>query len=1064
MKVPPLTIVPAGAGSGKTHRIQAQLAEWVVGGLVAPDRIVAVTFAEAAASELKKRIRFALVDRGRIEDALRLEESYISTIHGFCMRILTEFAFEGGISPSPRLLNDDEEGFLIRRTLPRTDKAEPVAVNLRKYGYRWDPVTRTSPEDVFLQTLLSLIGRLRSLGEKGGDLKLAGLAIALLRSIYGKTGNADAQNKALCGAVETLLKRFPRDLSQDYAGNKSAEKGFKEDYRNLRRAERPEEIASDWVLWAALRKLRVTVRGGKLPAGYKECAEAVMEAAAELPRHPGPLADAELHVSALLGASQDCLKAYGEAKSRASLVDYTDMIAGAHGILSNRPDVLAILKNRVDCMVIDEFQDTNPLQFSLLWKLHEAGVPALIVGDVKQSIMGFQNADPRLFEKLEEQHPKACEPLTSNWRASAPLMKWVNAVGEGLFGGKYTELTPKADFKSALAPLEVVDAPKYIRKTRDRASWTAVRIKQLLDDKKCMVWDKAAKVSRRLRGEDIALLCPTHEYVKTYAEVLRALGIRTRIARDGWSASPEVQVLAHALAYLADPDDRHAALYLSVTELGSHTLESALGILRRGEELKDPALDLLEPLRSGAAVKTVDTLVSDAIGALDLYGKVSTWPDAAQARANLLKFQEEAREFGDANRQLLLAGGYYGTGIKTFLSWLAARVENSSPQDGSDAQPEPRVLDEDAVIVTTWHSSKGLEWPVVAVCGMHRKIEPRFPDISVEYEDFKDLGDILKKARVEIIPSFVAEETKTAFQAHLQPALEKEARRLLYVALTRAREKVIVEWPSHLAGKDKAYNWTLLAESAGMRVGKDTMEVNGKTFPCIVNPAETVIAPSVEASEGEAIAPLAVFGRRAVERRGLPEGLTPEVVTPSLLRGAPDAEALKGLREESYGSPLDAELDVAGAERGLLLHRFFELAGGPGGRAELFERATGMKPGEESFRHLEKGAADFARWLEGRFKPERVLREVPLLGLDDRGSVVSGVLDLLVETAGGYWILDHKSDMVDDRAARFGTYLPQLRSYADLVRKAFPGKPVLGVGIHWISYGMVSLLPEEKGS
>ncbi|MBP2676646.1 MAG: hypothetical protein H6Q84_3486, partial [Deltaproteobacteria bacterium] len=358
MKIPPLTIVPAGAGSGKTHRIQAQLAEWVVGGLVAPDRIVAVTFTEAAASELKKRIRFALVDRGRIEDALRLEESYISTIHGFCMRILTEFAFEGGISPSPRLLNDDEERFLIRRTLPRTDKAEPVAVNLRKFGYRWDPVTRTSPEDIFLQTLLSLIGRLRSLGEKGGDIKLAELAIALLRSIYGKTGNADAQNQALCGAVEKLLKRFPRDLSQDYAGNKSAEKGFKEDYRNLRRAEKPEEVASDWVLWAALRKLRVAVRGGKLPPGYKECAEAVMEAASELPRHPGPLADAELHVSALLGASQDCLKAYGEAKSRASLVDYTDMIAGAHAILSSRPDVLAILKDRVDCMVIDEFQDT----------------------------------------------------------------------------------------------------------------------------------------------------------------------------------------------------------------------------------------------------------------------------------------------------------------------------------------------------------------------------------------------------------------------------------------------------------------------------------------------------------------------------------------------------------------------------------------------------------------------------------------------------------------------------------------------------------------------------------
>ncbi len=1061
MTIPPLTIVPAGAGSGKTYRIQKALAEWVVGGQVAPDRIVAVTFTEAAASELKKRIRFALVDRGRIGDALRLEESYISTIHGFCMRVLMEFAFEGGISPSPRLLNDDEEKFFIRRSLPRTGKADPVAVELRKFGYRYDYAKKTGPEDNFRKDLLTLIGRLRSLGAKGEDPGLSAHAVSLLRDVYGKTGNAAAMNTVLHEAVRTLLARFPRDLSQDFKDNKSACREFKDNYRALRRAEELEELAADWALWAALRKLRVTVRGGKLPPGYKETAEAVMAAAGELHRHPGPLADAELFVTAILDAGRECLRIYGDEKRKARLVDYPDMIAAAHGILSGRPDVLEILKNRVDCMVIDEFQDTNPLQFSLLWKVHEAGVPALIVGDVKQSIMGFQNADPRLFRELERKNPGACEPLTANWRASARLMEWVNEVGKGLFGERYARLAPKADFKSALAPLEVVEAPKYIKKTRDRASWTAVRVKQLLDDGKCMVWDKAAKRPRRIRGGDVALLCPTHALVDEYAEVLRALGIRTRIRRDGWLGAPEVQLLYHALACLADPADRHAALYLAVTELGSRSLEEALGVLRRGEVLTDPVLDLLEPLRAGAAEKTVDALAADAIDALDLYGRVALWPDAAQARANLLKFQDEAREFGEANRQVLLAGGYYGTGIKTFLAWLSAKVEKADREEKADRQPEPRVLDEDAVTVTTWHGSKGLEWPVVAVCGAHKKVEPRLPDISVAYDDFKELGNILEKARIEIVPTFAAEETNEAFQARLRPELEEEARRLLYVALTRAREKVIVEWPSHLAKNDKVHYWHLLAGSAAMRVEKDSMEVGLKRFPCIVSPAENATAPSVAAA-GDASSPLERFGRRAVEYRDLPTGLTPETVTPSLLRAAPDGVPPEGLREESYAAPLDAALEVAGAERGLALHRFFELADRHGGRAERFERAAGMKLDGETFKLLEGSAAGFARWLEGTFRPVRILRELPLLGLDDRGSVVSGVLDLLVETAGGYWILDHKSDMADDRPARFGSYLPQLRSYAGLVRAAFPGKPVLGVGLHWISYGSVTLLPLEK--
>lgn len=1056
MTIPRLTVIPAGAGSGKTHRIQMQLADWVVNGLVAPERILAVTFTEAAASELKERIRFELVKRDRIEDALKLEESYISTIHGFGLRVLTEFAFEGGISPSPRLLNDDEQGFLIRRTLAKTGKADAVAINLRKFGYRYDHVNKMSAEDVFLGTLLSLIDRLRSLGRKGEDPALVSGAVEMLRRIYGTTGNADALNRALHGAVGRLLARFPGDLSSVFEGNASASGEFRDNFRSLRRAEDFEEVASDWSLWLSLRKLRVSGRGGKVPPGYEDLAREVMNAAAALPRHPGPLADAELHVTALLGASQDCLGTYGAEKRKASLVDFPDMLAGAHEILTTRPDVLAILKGRVDCLVIDEFQDTSPLQFSLLWKIREAGVPALVVGDVKQSIMGFQNADPRLFEQLEKQHPKAREPLTSNWRASGPLMEWVNGVGEGLFGEAYTRLTPKAEFKSTLDPLEVVDAPKYIRSGRNRASWTAVRIKALLEDRKSKVWDKYAKVSRSIRGGDIALLCPTHSLVDQYAEVLRALGIRTRIEQDGWYGSGEVQILLHALEYIADADDLHAALYLAVTELGSLTLESALGTLRRGESLNDPLLELLDPVRAAAEDKTIETLVSEVIFALDLYGKAALWPNAAQARANILRFEAEAREFREVNRQVLLAGGYYGSGIKTFLSWLAARMEEN------DAQPDPRVVDEDAVTVTTWHSSKGLEWPVVAVCGMHRQIKPHLPDVSVTYDDFDDLANILRKARVGIVPGFAAEETTTAFREHLQLALDEEARRLLYVALTRAREKVIVEWPSHLAGNEKSYYWSLLVGAAGMTLEKDKMRVNGKTFPCVVNPAEKDLAPSVAASAGEPIAPLSTIGRRAFAYRPVPGNLTPETVTPSLLHGEPGTVSLGGvLQEETYGSPLEAILEVVGADRGLLLHKCFEILDGRPGRVDLLERATGVTIEKKVSGRLESSVADFERWLAGRFQPISVRRELPLLGVNRQGSVVSGVLDLLVETAEGYWILDHKSDVTDDRAVRFESYLPQLRCYADLIRKAFPGKPVLGVAIHWISYGKVNLLPGE---
>ena len=113
MTLPPLTVIPAGAGSGKTFTIQERVGEWIAQGLVAPERIVAVTYTEAAAAELRERIRGRLVERGRLDDALRLGEASISTIHAFGQRLLTEFAFDHGASPTPRLLNDDEKNLLM---------------------------------------------------------------------------------------------------------------------------------------------------------------------------------------------------------------------------------------------------------------------------------------------------------------------------------------------------------------------------------------------------------------------------------------------------------------------------------------------------------------------------------------------------------------------------------------------------------------------------------------------------------------------------------------------------------------------------------------------------------------------------------------------------------------------------------------------------------------------------------------------------------------------------------------------------------------------------------------
>ena len=309
-----------------------------------------------------------------------------------------------------------------------------------------------------------MIGKRRSISRVSKDTHLLHHAKSCIKKLYGATDTAEDLKKDLLGAVKILLRKFPNNLSGIFAGvNDSAERELRNNFDALKRAADGDALDWDWGLWNALRKLRTSGKCGTMPDGYKELAETVMGAAEGILQHPGPLQDALLHAEALLEASHDVLIQYAADKKDKGLIDFFDMLALAHDIVLRTPGVLAMLRDNIDCLVIDEFQDTNPLQFALLWSLRKAGVPTLIVGDLKQAIMGFQEADPRLMAELQRQHPKEIKPLKENYRSTAALMDWINTIGIGLFGKEYTELTPKAKYASTLDPLEAIVFPKKLR-------------------------------------------------------------------------------------------------------------------------------------------------------------------------------------------------------------------------------------------------------------------------------------------------------------------------------------------------------------------------------------------------------------------------------------------------------------------------------------------------------------------------------------------------------------------------------------------------------------------------
>ena len=531
-----LVIVPAGAGAGKTHRIKTQLSDWVKRGLVRPERILAVTFAESAAAELRERIRAGLLADGLVAEAMAVEQAYVSTIHGLGLRLLTEHAFALGASPQPRQLGDAERDLLIRQALAHSKALDPIKAEPERYGYKQNWRKGETVEDALRARVFAMIDLLRGLGDKGRDAALIAPALARLDLIYGEVlADAPAAEAALLASIQAMLAAFP-DGGMATVTAKTPREALEKDLAQFQRISRdPGLLTHDWKLWQALRKLSVSNSRTKTPAGYDDLALAISEAANVLPRHPGPLADAKLHLASLIACAQEVMGAYEARKQSLGLIDFVDMITGAERLLRLNPAVADAVLGEIDCVIIDEFQDTNPVQFALLWRLGAKAPRTLLVGDVKQSIMGFQGADPRLSTALAAANPDALEPLDRNWRSTPAVMAFVNALGAGLFGVGYNPLAPtRAQVAGTAIEVMNVQKGRRVKKYAKPEEHIAERIARLLIDGETIT-DRHSGRLRPARPSDIALLVCRHTTAAKYAAELRLRGVPVRISEGGWA-------------------------------------------------------------------------------------------------------------------------------------------------------------------------------------------------------------------------------------------------------------------------------------------------------------------------------------------------------------------------------------------------------------------------------------------------------------------------------------------------------------------------------------------------
>ena len=757
--------VAAGAGTGKTAVLVERFVRAVVDDGLDVDSVLVITYTERAAGELRARIRASLIERGRPDLALELDGAWVSTIHGFCRRLLGAHPLAAGIDPGFRVL--DESQALVLQAEAFTAALEAFCA--ADEPDRWQ-LLATYGADGLRRMLVEVYATLRSAGR---ELVLEpGPRAGLGERVDG------VREAAECLVADTQATELQRDAAQaalDLLGASTL----------------PERLL-------ALGELKVR---GPRAASFAEARDATVAAALE------ELAarDRELLQELLTTFAA----AYADAKDRESALDFEDLQLRARDLLGNHPEIRERERQRFRSIMVDEFQDTNRLQTELLDLLEPIdGGDLFVVGDEFQSIYGFRHADVAVFRERREAASTVL-PLTRNHRSRPEVLAVVNELFAAEFGDEFQRLEPAAasDQPALRNAVELLVTDKAaaaetgVHWRRSEARHVARRVRELVD----------AGVAT---PGQIVLLFAAGTDAEWFEEELRALDLPTyRAAGRSYFGQQQVVDLLAYLRLLRNRYDDEALLTVLTSPFVGIS-NDALVLIRaeaqrqpifRGIERGIPA-DLSDDdrrlvlafrqrydrLLELAAYAPLELLCERVLSEHDYDLAVLARHDGKRRYANLRKLARLARSYEELR----------GADIEGFVRFIEGQEDVGAKE--SDAVSEEEGAD--AVRLLTIHAAKGLEFEVVVVADAGRS-RPPVSDILALSD-----GRFGFKVAHPATGTRVGTESYRDVKEHREQAERAERLRLYYVAMTRARERLIVSGSIGTAGdggEETPISWVL---------------------------------------------------------------------------------------------------------------------------------------------------------------------------------------------------------------------------------------------------------------
>ena len=806
--------VAAGAGTGKTAVLVERFVRAVVDDGLDVQSLLVITYTERAAGELRARIRERLLERGRPDLALELDGAWVSTIHGFCRRLLGAHPLEAGVDPAFRVL-DEPQALVVQ--------AEAFTAALERF------CAADEPDRWRLLATYGAAGLRQMLAGVYATLRSAGRDLVLEPGARAGLGDRveELREAAVCLVDDTRATELQRGAAQGALDLVSA-------------STLPERLL-------ALAEMKAR---GPRAATFVEARDSVVAAALE------ELAarDRELLQELLT----EFAEAYSDAKAREAALDFEDLQLRARDLLRADEEIRERTRERFRSIMVDEFQDTNRLQTELLDLLSEGtGGGLFVVGDEFQSIYGFRHADVAVFRERRDA-AETVLPLTRNHRSRPEVLAAVNELFGSEFGDEFQRLEPaggaaEAALSSAFELLvtdKAAAGEAGVHWRRSEARHVARRVRDLVD----------AGVASP--GE-IVLLFAAGTDAEWFEEELRALDLPTYRAagRTYFGQQQVVDLLSYLRLLLNRYDDEALLTVLASPFVG--VSNDALVLIRadasrqpifRGIERSFPG-DLSEDdrrlllafrqrydrLLEIAAHAPLELLCERILAEHDYDLAVLARHDGARRYANLRKLARLARSYEELR----------GADLEGFVRFVEG-------QEALGARESDAVSEEeggDAVRLLTIHAAKGLEFKVVVVADAGR-IRPPVSDILALSD-----GRFGFKVAHPATGTRVGTASYRDVKGERERAEQAERLRLYYVAMTRAMERLIVSGsvgPREDGAEETPIAWVLgrlgLDEEVRERETEEPYEVERGGARVLLRIDRGQPAPALRAPEPETAA------------------------------------------------------------------------------------------------------------------------------------------------------------------------------------------------------------------